>query len=66
MNPKKVSPENQMMQIILGKWISKPVHVATKLGIPDMIGEGSMHIENLYFEYYLTSVNMLQLFRKFN
>ncbi len=44
MNPKKVSPENQMMQFILGKWISKPVHVAAKLGIADIIGEGSKNI----------------------
>jgi hypothetical protein len=47
MNQKKVSPDNQMMQIILGKWISKPVHVAAKLGIADIIGEGSMTIEYL-------------------
>ena len=58
MNPKKVSPENQMMQFILGKWISKPVHVAANLGI----AVGALCSANSYpfFEYYLTSVNLPQ------
>tara|TARA_B100000614_G_scaffold255226_1_gene271866 strand:- start:1668 stop:1919 length:252 start_codon:yes stop_codon:yes gene_type:complete len=34
MNSESISLESQVMQYILGKWISKPLHAATKLGIP--------------------------------
>ena len=39
--------ENQMMQIIISKWISKPVYVAAQLGIPDILGKEDMQIETL-------------------
>jgi len=47
MNPKTDAPENQMMKFILGKWISKPVHVAAKLGIPDILAGKDRSIEDL-------------------
>jgi len=47
MNPETVSPENQMMQFILGKWISKPIHAAAKLGIPDILAEKGRSVEEL-------------------
>jgi hypothetical protein len=36
-----------MMQFILSKWISKPIHVAAKLGIPDILAQKSRDIEEL-------------------
>lgn len=47
MSTRTPSPENQMMQIILGKWISKPVNVAAKLGIPDILKDKSRTIDEL-------------------
>ena len=34
------SPSDQMMQYILAKWISKPIYVATALGIADHLADG--------------------------
>ncbi|MDM8521819.1 methyltransferase [Desulfococcaceae bacterium HSG8] len=47
MNPETIPPEAQMMQFILGKWISKPVNIAAKLGISDILAEGSRNIDAL-------------------
>jgi len=47
MNSETVSPETQMMKFILGKWISKPIHVAATLRIPDLLAEGSRKIDEL-------------------
>ena len=37
----------QLMQFILGKWISKPIYVAAELGIADMLSDGPESIETL-------------------
>lgn len=47
MNQKVSPPEQQMMHFILGKWISKPIYVAAKLGIADMLTKGAKNIEEL-------------------
>jgi len=47
MNLETIAPENQVMQYILGKWISKPIHVAVKLGIPDILVEKGRSIQTL-------------------
>lgn len=47
MNQNINPPEQQMMQFILGKWISKPIYVAAKLGIADMLAQGNRNIEEL-------------------
>ncbi len=47
MNPAPMTPEKQMMGIILGKWISKPVNSACRLGIPDILSRGSKHIDEI-------------------
>jgi hypothetical protein len=47
MNQNTNPSEQQMMQFILGKWISKPIYVAAKLGISDMIAKGNRNIEEL-------------------
>jgi hypothetical protein len=36
--------EAQMMKFILGKWISKPIHVAATLAIPDILAQGARNI----------------------
>ena len=47
MNSETLTPENQMMQFILNKWISKPIHVVAKLGIPDLLAEKGRNVEEL-------------------
>jgi len=37
----------QIMQIITAKWISEPLHVVTKLGIPDILNSGEKTIDQL-------------------
>ncbi len=41
------SPERDMMKLILGKWISKPVYVAARLGIPDLLRTGAKSVTEL-------------------
>lgn len=41
MNAQLQNPEDKIMQIILGKWISKPLYIAAKLEIADLIGNST-------------------------
>lgn len=43
----RIKAEKEMMQFILGKWISKPVHTAVRLGIPDILAGGEKGIDDL-------------------
>lgn len=47
MKPNELPPPAQLMNFIVGKWISKPIYVAAELGIADMLAEGSKSIEEL-------------------
>jgi hypothetical protein len=47
MKSKELPPHAQMMQFILGKWISKPIYVAAELGIADMLTDGPKSIDEL-------------------
>jgi len=47
MNPEEISPQEQLMKFITGKWISKPIYVAAELGIADMLSDGPESIESL-------------------
>jgi len=47
MKPNELPPPAQLMQFIVGKWISKPIYVAAELGIADILAEGSKSIEEL-------------------
>jgi SAM-dependent methyltransferase len=47
MQPEKLTPHAQLMQFILGKWISKPIHVVAELGIADMLADGPKSIDTL-------------------
>ena len=42
-----LKPEDQMMQWITSKWISKPIHVAAELGIADLLRDKPMSVEKL-------------------
>jgi len=47
MEPDKLPPPAQLMNFIVGKWISKPIYVAAELGIADMLAEGTKTIQEL-------------------
>lgn len=40
-------PEDQMMQWITSKWITKPIQVAAELGIADLLQDGPLRIDAL-------------------
>jgi hypothetical protein len=41
------SVQDQLMRLILSKWISKPIYAAAELGIADLLAPGPMSIEEL-------------------
>jgi hypothetical protein len=43
----QVAPHAQMMQFVLGVWISKPIYVAAELGIADIVADGPKSIDEL-------------------
>ena len=45
MSPDTANPEIKMMQFILAKWISKPIHTAATLGLPDILSQGAMTVD---------------------
>jgi SAM-dependent methyltransferase len=47
MNRTELPPVAQMMQLILGKWITRPIHVAAELGIADLLAGGPMDVAGL-------------------
>lgn len=47
MNQTALPSDHQMMQFILGKWISKPIYVAAKLGIADILTVKDTQINDL-------------------
>ena len=47
MDQKTIAPEQQMMQFIIGKWISKPIYVAAKLGIADILSEKNRVVDKI-------------------
>ncbi|MDY6857385.1 MAG: methyltransferase [Thermodesulfobacteriota bacterium] len=47
MKPNELTPPAQLMEFIVGRWISKPIYVAAELGIADMLAEGSKSVEEL-------------------
>ena len=47
MEPKELPPPVQLMNFIVGKWISKPIYAAAELGIADMLTEGPKTIQEL-------------------
>ena len=47
MSEQKLAPENQMMQWITSKWITKPIYVVSELGIADLMRDGPKNVEVL-------------------
>ena len=45
--PKEIPPPIAMLQLISGFWISRCIHVAAKLGIPDLLEDGPKTAEEL-------------------
>jgi hypothetical protein len=41
------TPEDQIMQWITSKWITKPIYVAAELGIADLLCDGPMSVDAL-------------------
>ena len=42
-----LAPEDQMMQWITSKWITKPIYVVSELGIADLLCDGPISVDTL-------------------
>ncbi len=60
MSEQVLSPEDQMMQWITSKWITKPIYVISELGIADLMCDGPKSVEALAEE---TNTHAPTLFR---
>ena len=47
LNDKRFPPQAQIMNFIVGRWISKPIYVAAELCIADKLADGPKSIEEL-------------------
>jgi hypothetical protein len=47
MSEQTLAPEDQMMQWITSKWITKPIYVVSELGIADLMCAGPKNVEVL-------------------
>ena len=47
MPEQQLSPQDQMMQWITSKWITKPIYVVAELGIADLMTDGPKKVEAL-------------------
>jgi len=47
MRENQLPPQAQLMQFIVGRWISKPIYVAAELRIADLLTNGSKSIDEL-------------------
>jgi len=47
MSEQTLAPEDQMMQWITSKWITKPIYVVSELGIADLMCDGPKNVEVL-------------------
>ena len=56
----KPAPQEQILSIVLGFWQARALAVATELGLPDLLAEGPLHVEELASR---TATNASALFR---
>ena len=56
----KPAPQEQIFSIVLGFWQARALAVATELGVPDLLAEGPLHIDELASR---TKTNASALFR---
>jgi len=47
MSEQMLAPEDQMMQWITSKWITKPIYVISELGIADLLCNGPLSVDSL-------------------
>jgi hypothetical protein len=47
MSEEMLAPEDQMMQWITSKWITKPIYVVSELGIADLLCDGPISVDTL-------------------
>ena len=47
MSEQMLAPEDQMMQWITSKWITKPIYVISELGIADLLLDGPLSVDFL-------------------
>ena len=45
MSEQMLAPEDQMMQWITSKWITKPIYVVSELGIADLVCDGPKSVD---------------------
>jgi len=57
------SPEDQMMQWITSKWITKPIYVAVELGIADLLHDVPLSVEELASKTGTHSPTLYRLLR---
>jgi len=60
MSEQVLAPEDQMMQWITSKWITKPIYIISELGIADLLCDGPKSVEALAKE---TNTHAPTLFR---
>jgi Dimerisation domain len=53
-------PQEQIFSIVLGFWQARALAVATELGLPDLLAEGPLHVDELASR---TKTNASALFR---
>ena len=56
----KPAPHEQILSIVLGFWQARALAVATDLGLPDILAEGPLHVDELASR---TKTNVSALFR---
>ena len=56
----KPAPHEQILSIVLGFWQARALAVATELGVPDLLAEGPLHVDELASR---TKTNASALFR---
>jgi len=56
----KPAPQEQIFSIVLGFWQARALAVATELGLPDLLADGPLHIDELTRR---TKTNASALFR---
>jgi hypothetical protein len=63
MSGQMLSPEDQMMQWITSKWITKPIYVISELGIADLMCDGPKSVEALAKETNTHAPTLYRLLR---
>jgi hypothetical protein len=56
----KQSPQEQIFSIVLGFWQARALAVATELGLPNLLAEGPLHVDEVASR---TKTNASALFR---